>query len=253
MAQNIYKQKYGHLRSKGGKGGTAYGRRLNDTLTPAEAALHRELDRRRIPHDMNYVISCSHSMTGFYVVDCRIPSARLLIELDGEPHVGEKAQWKDKLRTEAILAKHPGWQLVRAWNSEIADVEAWVDEHVAPLIEIEKSKLESRRRSKRRRRHSGQRSVAGPKFTSFTDDEWMQLFTFVRDAGRMPSARWNAPKGEGKVHQLAMRAQGLAGQLVSRQQTRLSHLPGWEWRKLKSGEEFRPEPYVPPRKHGNRR
>lgn len=126
---NKYGGKYGHLKRRGGQQAARYRRTLESTQ--AEAALCRALEDFGVEFQQNYTVRTPESFTGFYLADFRIPSRRLFVELDGKPHASEAAQWRDRLRTEAILKVFPGYRLIRAWNSELlADPDAWVEQNV---------------------------------------------------------------------------------------------------------------------------
>lgn len=127
--RNNLSGKYGHLRRRGGHQAAKYKRTLE--ATQAEAALSRALDDLGIKHQREYTVRTAESFTGYYLVDFRIPAYKLFIELDGKPHTSEVAQWKDRLRTEAIKTAIPSFTLIRAWNSEVLkDPHAWVDTNV---------------------------------------------------------------------------------------------------------------------------
>lgn len=122
--------RYRHLK-RGGRGAQRSRRKLNDTPTPAEAAISRALDDLGIKHETNYTVRTAESTGGFYLVDVYVPHARLFIELDGKPHVGLHAEWRDRLRTDAILRAKPGHELIRAWNADVlGDPHAWIVSNV---------------------------------------------------------------------------------------------------------------------------
>lgn len=108
--------------------------RLNDTPTPAEAALARALTDLGIHHTQNYIVKTPESTSGYYVVDFHLPHHKLFIELDGQPHTTLQQQWNDKLRTEAILTQKPNHTLIRAWNKDILkDPHTWITTHTSKL------------------------------------------------------------------------------------------------------------------------
>jgi very-short-patch-repair endonuclease len=106
-------------RAPGGRGAGRARRRLNDTPTPAEAAFASALTDLGVRFTQNATIRTAESSTGFYVADFKLPEHRLFVELDGKPHVSERARWNDRLRTEAIERAHPAYRVVRFWNSEV--------------------------------------------------------------------------------------------------------------------------------------
>lgn len=77
------------------------------------------LDVAKEPYTFQFIVRTAESTNGYYIVDFRLPRRNLLVELDGQPHVSEAAQWRDRLRTEAIERARPDDLLVRFWNSDI--------------------------------------------------------------------------------------------------------------------------------------
>lgn len=123
--------KWARVKRRGGRAAGRSRRRLNETPTPAEAALARALDDIGEPYSTNYTVRTADSMSGYYLVDFRLPRRKLYIELDGKPHTSLRAQWNDRLRTEAILRATPKYELIRAWNSDVLkNPEEWVDRHI---------------------------------------------------------------------------------------------------------------------------
>lgn len=107
--------KYHRIR-RGGNQANKSKRRLNEVPTPAEAAFAKQLTAMQIKYVQNHIIRTANSLSGYYLVDFWIPSKKLIIELDGQPHVGQAAKWKDLLRTQDILEVMPDVRIVRIWN-----------------------------------------------------------------------------------------------------------------------------------------
>ena len=88
-------------------------KQLRKAPVPAEAILWSRLKRKQqrgIRFRRQYSI-------GRYVVDFYCPSARLVIELDGNSHTGEPAQEYDKIRDEYI--GELGLRVLRFKNEDI--------------------------------------------------------------------------------------------------------------------------------------
>jgi very-short-patch-repair endonuclease len=104
---------------RGGNQSRKAQQKLNDAPTPAEALFARQLTQMNIKYQQNYIVRTARSNAGYYLVDFWLPKHRTFVELDGQPHVSEQAQWKDKLRTEDILEAVPDARLARLWNHEV--------------------------------------------------------------------------------------------------------------------------------------
>jgi very-short-patch-repair endonuclease len=92
---------------------------LNARRTKAERLMADALDRAGETYRQNFMVHTAESLNGYYLVDFYLPKRRLLIEVDGGVHRGEAAQWKDRLRTEAVERARPKDRLVRVWNAEV--------------------------------------------------------------------------------------------------------------------------------------
>lgn len=104
---------------RGGRSSARNRARLNQVQTPAEAEFARALVDAGLAFTQNKIVRTAESLSGYYLADFCIPSLRLIVEVDGKPHTGEAAQWRDRLRTEAIERAMPGYRVVRFWNSEV--------------------------------------------------------------------------------------------------------------------------------------
>ncbi len=98
-------------------------RRLRREPTPAERILWKELRNRRfggLKFRRQQPIDC-------YIADFFCATARVVIELDGDSHMG-KAE-RDALR-QAYIESHD-LRVVRFWNSEVYDELEWVLDSIA--------------------------------------------------------------------------------------------------------------------------
>ncbi len=86
---------------------------LRKEMTAAEKRLWAALRESR-PCGVSF--RRSHAI-GLYIADFCAPGAKLVIELDGEPHRGQ--QQADAERTESLEA--PGYTVIRFWNSQIIE------------------------------------------------------------------------------------------------------------------------------------
>jgi very-short-patch-repair endonuclease len=69
---------------------------------------------------------------GPYVVDFYCPAAKLVVEIDGETHIGAGAEAQDAQRQRAIEAL--GLHVVRVWNTDIYQNIDGVLEHIARCV-----------------------------------------------------------------------------------------------------------------------
>ncbi|HYH69021.1 MAG TPA: endonuclease domain-containing protein [Urbifossiella sp.] len=88
-------------------------RALRRTLTPAEAILWRELRDRQLG---GYKFRRQQPV-GPFVADFCCQAARLVVELDGDSHVGREGA--DAART--AFLESAGYLVVRFWNVELID------------------------------------------------------------------------------------------------------------------------------------
>lgn len=93
--------------------------RLQSEATPAERALLRALQNAEEPYSFQYVVRTAEAMSGFYVVDFLLKRRNTFVELDGRRHFTGTGKWRDRLRTEAILAARPQHRLVRVANADV--------------------------------------------------------------------------------------------------------------------------------------
>lgn len=90
---------------------TPRARSLRQTMTRAEIALWKRVRNRQLG---GFKIRRQHAIDGYYA-DFASEAVKLVIELDGEAHIGSEAY--DALRTETIEAA--GWRVVRFTNMEV--------------------------------------------------------------------------------------------------------------------------------------
>lgn len=113
---------------KGGKGDSIllggsvlyYNRKLKNTartlrknITDTEGLLWSRIRRKQLKEYQFY----RQKTLGDYIVDFYCPSAKLIIELDGSQHYGEKGLKKDNVRDQYLLGL--GFQLVRFPSTEV--------------------------------------------------------------------------------------------------------------------------------------
>ena len=65
---------------------------------------------------------------GKYVVDFYCPSAHLVVEVDGETHIGEAAEEYDRERQKVI--EQLGLKVIRVWNADVYQNIEGVLEHI---------------------------------------------------------------------------------------------------------------------------
>ena len=86
-------------------------RELRQSMTPAEEILWAELRNRRFT---DFKFRRQHPI-GCYIADFVCRDCMLIVELDGESHVGREN--KDKVRQENLEAC--GYRVLRFWNHEV--------------------------------------------------------------------------------------------------------------------------------------
>lgn len=97
---------------------TSTARRLRHDMTPAEVIVWRELRNRRF----GGVKFRRQQPLDRYIADFFCAEARLVIELDGDSHVGKEE--RDARRQEYIESR--GIHVIRFWNCEVYDELPWV-------------------------------------------------------------------------------------------------------------------------------
>jgi very-short-patch-repair endonuclease len=90
-------------------------RRLRTTLTPAEARLWTQLQKRQLA---GRKFRRQHSV-GCYVLDFYCPQERLAVELDGAAHDHERAVERDEIRTRYLESF--GITVLRFENRDVID------------------------------------------------------------------------------------------------------------------------------------
>jgi adenine-specific DNA-methyltransferase len=88
-------------------------RELRRAMTPAESTLWKHVRGRRFA-GFKFRRQCP---LGPYFADLACHECRLIIEVDGETHLGN--EWADERRTR-WLNEH-GWLVLRFWNTEVFD------------------------------------------------------------------------------------------------------------------------------------
>jgi very-short-patch-repair endonuclease len=97
-------------------------RELRRVMTPAEVILWRELRGRRFA---GYKFRRQRPL-GRYIADFCCGACRLIVELDGETHIGREQA--DQAR-QADLESW-GYKVIRFWNSDVYDDLDWVLEAI---------------------------------------------------------------------------------------------------------------------------
>lgn len=78
--------------------------------TEAERAIEPAIARLGKPYRAQHPVFSAHSIVDFALLEDRI-----IIEVDGNSHVGPKAREADRKRTHTLETL--GWTVVRCWNS----------------------------------------------------------------------------------------------------------------------------------------
>jgi very-short-patch-repair endonuclease len=104
-----------------------YARQLRAEMTPAERILWRKLRNRRFA-DAKFrrqqPLDC-------YIADFFCAAARLVIDLDGDSHMGKED--RDALR-QAYIESHD-LRVIRFWNHEVYDELGWVLDCIALALD----------------------------------------------------------------------------------------------------------------------
>ena len=90
-------------------------RRLRSVLTPAEAVLWKQLQKRQLA---GRKFRRQHSV-GPYVLDFYCPGERVAVELDGAAHDHERAVERDEVRTSYLQSV--GIRVVRFENRDVIE------------------------------------------------------------------------------------------------------------------------------------
>jgi very-short-patch-repair endonuclease len=88
-------------------------RTLRKNMTDTERLLWSRIRRKQLKKYQFY----RQKTIGNYIVDFYCPSAKLIIELDGSQHYGEKGLRKDEIRDEYL--RRLGFQVIRFPSTEI--------------------------------------------------------------------------------------------------------------------------------------
>jgi very-short-patch-repair endonuclease len=98
-----------------------FARQLRQADVPPEKRLWYALRGAKL----GYKFRRQHPI-GPYFADFACHERKLIIELDGESHVGERPESNDETRTKYL--EENGWRVVRFWNSDVyEDVASVVD------------------------------------------------------------------------------------------------------------------------------
>jgi very-short-patch-repair endonuclease len=97
-------------------------RELRENMTPAEKILWSLLrDRRLVGFKFR-----RQQVVGSYIVDFFCATARLIVELDGETHLGKEP---DDQRRQSWLEKE-GYRVLRFWNTDVYEDKEVVIENI---------------------------------------------------------------------------------------------------------------------------
>jgi very-short-patch-repair endonuclease len=106
-------------------------RHLRKAMTPAEAKLWRHLRARRFA---GYKFRRQHPIGPFFA-DMACQECRLVVEVDGETHLGNEL--RDEQRTRFMQSQC--WLVLRFWNNEVYD-------DLEPVLEVIYRACEERKR-----------------------------------------------------------------------------------------------------------
>jgi very-short-patch-repair endonuclease len=95
-------------------------RELRNNRTPAEAALWKHLSNSQLAGKK----FCRQHSIGPFIVDFYWPECRLIVELDGAPHLTEEGLEKDRKRTEFL--KRFNVKVIRFENWQVFENAEWV-------------------------------------------------------------------------------------------------------------------------------
>lgn len=109
-----------------------FAKRLRREMTRAEVIVWTRLKRRQLE---GFQFRRQLPL-GPYVVDFACPSARLVVEADGETHSTDEERAYDARRTAFLEAE--GWRVLRFWNAEVFENEDGVVETIRHAL-IEQS------------------------------------------------------------------------------------------------------------------
>ena len=94
-------------------------RDLQNNATKAELGLKEYFDSQNINYEFQFPIYISNKqkIEKFYIADFYIPTAKLIIELDGEYHNTKEQQLKDNTRDKELKKK--GYLVLRFKNEDV--------------------------------------------------------------------------------------------------------------------------------------
>ncbi len=128
-----------------------HARALRINATPAEEIVWQMLRSRRM---QGYKFRRQHPL-GPYIADFCCIDAKLVIELDGESHVGQRP--RDE-RRDAWMRRHD-YEVIRCWNMDVYENLEGLAERIWKLAR-ERTPPEFRPEVKRRRRTSGEAKLS---------------------------------------------------------------------------------------------
>jgi very-short-patch-repair endonuclease len=101
-------------------------RQLRKEMTPAERIIWKHVRNRRLGgHKFR-----RQQPIDYYIPDFFCPAARLVIEIDGDSHMGREE--RDAHR-QAYIESHD-LRVIRFWNSEVYDEPEWVLDCIALVL-----------------------------------------------------------------------------------------------------------------------
>ena len=104
-----------------------YARQLRAEMTPAERILWRKLRNRRFANAKFR----RQQPLDWYIADFFCAEARLVIELDGDSHMGKEE--RDAFR-QAYIESHD-LRVIRFWNHEVYDELEWVLDCIGRVLD----------------------------------------------------------------------------------------------------------------------
>lgn len=104
-----------------------FARKLRSGMTKAETILWTRLRRGQPGERFRRQVPI-----GPYIVDFASPSARLVVEVDGETHSTDAERARDARRT--TFLEDEGWRVLRFWNAEVFENEDGVVEAIREAL-----------------------------------------------------------------------------------------------------------------------
>jgi very-short-patch-repair endonuclease len=104
-----------------------FAKQMRREATTAEKTAWRVLRNRRLT---GFKFRRQHPF-GKYILDCYCPSAKVVVELDGDSHATPEGQVADAERTRYLEVR--GILVLRFWNSEIAENQDAIADTIAEV------------------------------------------------------------------------------------------------------------------------